>query len=389
MSDSHTASVFQDYNETTSTSSPILVGKGPHIDKVPLQSISKFAPYSALILCIIVVIYFVIRFYILERFLLRRIYGKTYTQMDETTRRGFVNHHIAGGTKVAILVLAAYPFIDVAFLTATLHSPYAGSKYVTMGDILIVAAQALIAMYVFELFYRPKISPVSVGHHIGTIMIGQSAIAISLNLTREKDATIEFILCLVWGKFCFAFISNHSPPPKLPYYMLQLQRLTSAGAFDIISEFLPHISIILYRVYPTDHKFLRNLFQISAITTLTGTTTETILIFYLWGSLWDRWTLAFRVTTPLLHILFAAAQLWGSFVFYKMYKKQCSIIAKKAVENGDVEAAPKTEGEAVMTTEEDGATTTEEDEAKSGKTMVDSKYSTSQHSSETNDNRLG
>jgi len=58
----------------------------------------------------------------------------------------------------------------------------------------------LIAMYVFELFYRPKISPVSVGHHIGTIMIGQSAIAISLNLVREKDATIEFILCTVWGK---------------------------------------------------------------------------------------------------------------------------------------------------------------------------------------------
>jgi hypothetical protein len=57
----------------------------------------------------------------------------------------------------------------------------------------------LIAMYVFELFYRPKISPVSVGHHIGTIMIGQSAIAISLNLVREKDATIEFILCTVWG----------------------------------------------------------------------------------------------------------------------------------------------------------------------------------------------
>lgn len=68
-----------------------------------------------------------------------------------------------------------------------------------MGDILIVAAQALIAMYVFELFYRTKISPVSAGHHIGTIMIGQSAIAISLNLVHEKDATIEFILCTVWG----------------------------------------------------------------------------------------------------------------------------------------------------------------------------------------------
>lgn len=175
--------------------------KGPHIDHVPLESISKLAPYSALIISIIFVIYFVIRFYILELFLLKKIYGKTYTTMNEVTRRGFVNHHIAGTAKIAILILAAYPFIDVAFLTATLHSPYAGSKIVTHGDILIIAAQALIAMYVFELFYRPKISPVSVGHHIGTIIIGQAAIAISLNLTKEKDATIEFILCLVWGKF--------------------------------------------------------------------------------------------------------------------------------------------------------------------------------------------
>jgi len=59
----------------------------------------------------------------------------------------------------------------------------------------------LIAMYVFELFYRPKVSPVSVGHHIGTIMIGQSAIAISLDLVKERDATYEFILCTVWGMF--------------------------------------------------------------------------------------------------------------------------------------------------------------------------------------------
>lgn len=61
-------------------------------------------------------------------------------------------------------------------------------------------------MYVFELFYRPKISPVSVGHHIGTIIIGQAAIAINFRLAWEKDATIEFILCTVWGK---------SPKPRL------------------------------------------------------------------------------------------------------------------------------------------------------------------------------
>ncbi|EKD16707.1 hypothetical protein MBM_05176 [Drepanopeziza brunnea f. sp. 'multigermtubi' MB_m1] len=38
---------------------------------------------------------------------------------------------------------------------------------------------------------------------------------------EEPDVIIEFLLCTVWG------------------------------AFDIISEFLPRVSIILYRVYPT------------------------------------------------------------------------------------------------------------------------------------------
>lgn len=182
------------------TNSTFIEGKGPHVTKVPLETISRLAPFSGLIISVIFINYFVVRFYILEGFLLKKCYGAIYTSMDENTRRGFVNHHIAGATKILILVIAAYPFIDVAFGNSTFHTPFAGSNYVTQGDILLIVAQMLIAMYVFELFYRSTISPVSVGHHIGTIMIGQSAIAISLNLVREKDATIEFILCTVWGK---------------------------------------------------------------------------------------------------------------------------------------------------------------------------------------------
>jgi len=287
-----------------------ILEKGPHVNRVPVQTISRLAPFTGLIISIIFVNYFIIRFYILEGFLLEKCYGKIYTQMNETVRRGFVNHHIAGATKILILVLAAYPFVDVAFGSANFHTAFAGSTYVTMGDVLIVAAQMLIAMYVFELFYRPKISPVSVGHHVGTIMIGQSAIAISLNLIKEKDATIEFILCTVWG------------------------------AFDIVSEFLPHVSIILYRVYPNSHAFLAKIFRLAMVTTLIGTTSETILTMFLFGSLWHRWTIAFKVTTPMLHVLFASAQLWGSWNFYKMWQKQKRLIAQKQ-DGFDMEASLK------------------------------------------------
>jgi hypothetical protein len=174
--------------------------KGPHVTQIPLQSISSLAPFSALILSIICITYFLIRFYLLEGFLLKKGYGKIYISMDETTRKSFVNHHMAGATKILILIVAAYPFIDIAFVHSAFHTPFAGSKFVTQGDLLIVVTQMFIGMYIFELFYRTKVSPISVGHHIGTIIIGESAIAISLNLARERNATIEFVLCTVRGK---------------------------------------------------------------------------------------------------------------------------------------------------------------------------------------------
>ena len=58
----------------------------------------------------------------------------------------------------------------------------------------------LVGMYIFELIYRVKVSPIGTMHHLGTILVAESAIAISLDLTREKDASIEFVLCTVWGK---------------------------------------------------------------------------------------------------------------------------------------------------------------------------------------------
>jgi hypothetical protein len=65
------------------------------------------------------------------------------------------------------------------------------------------------------------------------------------------------------------------------------------------------------------------------VTTLVGTITETAVTMWLFGSLWSQWTIAFKVTTPMLHVLFAAAQLWGSWNFYKMWQKQRRLIAQQ------------------------------------------------------------
>ena len=105
-------------------------------------------------------------------------------------------------------------------------------------------------------------------------------------------------------------------------YRCHVTRTSPIGAFDIIAEFIPHVALILYRVYPTSHSFLAKLFQFTSITTFFGTISETILVMYMFGILWDRWPLEFKIVTPLLHVAFSAAQFHGSRIFYIMWRKQ-------------------------------------------------------------------
>ena len=169
-----------------------------HIRDSQPSSISALAPYSAIILSIVLVVLFLIRFYILQSFLLPKLYGSKYTEMDDANRRSFLNHHISGATKLLLIVIAIYPLIAVDFGGAHFHSPFVHGSRVTMGDLLIIATQMLTAMFIFELIYRVKISPVSVAHHIGSIMVAQVAVTISVK--GDQVSSIEFMLCTVWGK---------------------------------------------------------------------------------------------------------------------------------------------------------------------------------------------
>ncbi|KAJ5721858.1 uncharacterized protein N7483_009792 [Penicillium malachiteum] len=58
------------------------------------------------------------------------------------------------------------------------------------------------------------------------------------------------------------------------------------------------------------------------VTTAVGTLCETIVAMWLFGSLWHRWGTAFKVLAPILNSAFSAAQVHGSFGFWKMYRRQ-------------------------------------------------------------------
>lgn len=174
-------------------------GHGPKITRLVNEEISKLAPYSALILTVICVFVFAYRLYFVEKFLMNtKTYRSNYRMLSEDQKRSFVNHHVAGTCKTVLLISAIYPFLSIAFGKATPHTPFAPGSPATMGDVMVVCSQLFTAMYIFELFYRVNVSPISAAHHIGAIVIAQSAVAISLNFSHEQDAVIEFIMCFVW-----------------------------------------------------------------------------------------------------------------------------------------------------------------------------------------------
>ena len=277
-----------------------------------VSSISALTPYGALILSIVLVILFLIRFYILERFLLQKLYGSKYTQLNGADKRSFLNNHIAAATKFVTFIIAIYPSGSVVSGRADFHAPFVRGSKVTMGDMLLTSAELFTGMFIFELIYRVKISPVSMVHHIASIVICQTAITISLEGHRESS--LEFILCTVWGKRVIFII--------VPSLVMMQTPSPTTGAFDLIAEFIPHITLILYRVYPTSHAFLANIFKLACITTLIGTVLETTLAMYIFGILWNQWPLSLKIATPLMHFTFSLAQFHGTRIFYGIWRKQ-------------------------------------------------------------------
>lgn len=90
--------------------------------------------------------------------------------------------------------------------------------------------------------------------------------------------------------------------------------------------------MIIYRLMPAPddmsaralqiHGLMSRIFLSVAIMEITGTVLETTVVFWLFASLWEKWTLPFLVVTPILHLLFSCAQIWGAWVFWNLSKKE-------------------------------------------------------------------
>jgi hypothetical protein len=187
------------------TSLHALAARETHIASLPNDPISDLTKYSALIMTITAATVFLAKQYFYEGLLLRtKLYAPVWAALDPTQRRSFIVHNIGATMKIMLIGLGLYPFIMVTFAGSTPQdrlSVY--SERPTMGDMMIFTIQIFQVMYIFELFYRTKVSAVTSAHHLGTIVLGQVAVALTFNQEAEPDAVPEFVLCFVWGEWRF------------------------------------------------------------------------------------------------------------------------------------------------------------------------------------------
>jgi hypothetical protein len=61
------------------------------------------------------------------------------------------------------------------------------------------------------------------------------------------------------------------------------------------------------------------------------------MVFILFGESWSRWELSFKIVTPLLHVVFTAAQLHGSRILLSMWRKEKRKLAQEEGELHDIE----------------------------------------------------
>ncbi|KAJ4391140.1 hypothetical protein N0V93_004755 [Gnomoniopsis smithogilvyi] len=257
-------------------------------------------------------IYFCFVRFVLEGFVMPRIFRKAYVDLTIVNQRSFTAHVLWLTVKLC-LIPAAWPFIAVFFCKRTLKDSLINGSPVSNADFLSIAYFAVVSMFLFEIIYRLKISPVSLIHHTAGCALG------------------------VWQ--VIEEVYSDSPSTEAQFRLLILY-----GVFEILFETFPHFAVVYYRCQSKDSVGLRrtsHMWMASGFSSLVGTTAEFIVMaVFMWRN-WHLWDLAMRVVLPLLHFAFMAAQVHGARVGFQLYRefRQRALVAKEKeralVDGGD------------------------------------------------------
>ncbi|KAI1854827.1 hypothetical protein JX265_002466 [Neoarthrinium moseri] len=238
---------------------------------------------------------------VLQRGLLRKLYGGAYDGLEDTAsskgnerqRISFTYHHVASISFGIILLIGAYPAISFTCGSGTLPTPLNGTSGITIGDILSILVQVYCGYYLFEVTFRSRyISFVALAHHIGLLIIAQTAAVLGSRASKSAEATKEFYLCVVWG------------------------------AFDIVTEFPLHIVLIIWRIKRRNSRLCYKIACGCTAWVLAMAFTETIITAWLLAQSWAGWQLQWQIITPTIFTLWICTQLYGAAIFLRMARQQ-------------------------------------------------------------------
>ncbi|ETS75427.1 hypothetical protein PFICI_12371 [Pestalotiopsis fici W106-1] len=240
---------------------------------------------------------------LLQRGLLRRLYGEVYQALEETVPKGnerqrvsFIYHHIASICFAIIICIGAYPVISFTCGSGTLSTPMGNPNGATIGDVLSILLQVYCGYYLFEVTFRSKyISLIALAHHIGLLIIAQTAALLGSRASKSAEATKEFYLCMVWG------------------------------AFDLVTELPLHIILIFWRIRRDESRLCYRIACACAVWVTVMALSETIVTAWLLSQSWAGWQLHWRIITPTLFTLWVCTQLYGAIIFLRMARQQRKI----------------------------------------------------------------
>ncbi|KAK6066092.1 hypothetical protein SCUP515_10839 [Seiridium cupressi] len=160
---------------------------------------SSIVDASLLLVCF--QIFFALVAALLQRYILPRSYRKTNlyeqnaTTLNERHHISFVYHHIAAVLFPVILIFGAAPAIRFTCGSAELGTFLFTSRKITVGDTLLVISQLYSAYYLFEVIFRAKfISIIALAHHIGLLLVTQTALVPVADPLEHGNASAEFYI---------------------------------------------------------------------------------------------------------------------------------------------------------------------------------------------------
>ncbi|KAF9738973.1 hypothetical protein PMIN06_007762 [Paraphaeosphaeria minitans] len=250
------------------------------------MAVSEMFPFSVVFLAAVLIVFSLLKQFVLENYMLHKdsLHGRAYARLKPRDQRTLVNHHLSLVMKVCLFIIGIYPFC--ALVSGHNFNTHFVA-HLTTGDVLFLCSHTYTAIYIFELCYRQGISYITWVHHSCTILIAQLALAFTTT-HRAPDTTIEMTLCLVWG------------------------------VFDILSEAITHLTMVLYRLYPTRHDFLYRALRIAFVVSALSTAIETAVVGWFYGALFHRWSTLNKALTPMLFIAFVAAQIWSAICLWRI-----------------------------------------------------------------------